>query len=87
MTWDDGHSLITVTGFEDKFLDSAGNLVASIQFNSLGITGAGLLPSTAQFNDIMTCAGGSATPGMFFNVHFGITFGEDGTLKEIRMVP
>ncbi len=87
VAWDDGTSQFTMTGVQFKFLDSTGNLVASDQFNTLGITGTGSLPLTAQFNDIMTCAGGSATPGMFFNVHIGITIGEDGTLKEMPMVP
>lgn len=86
VSWDNDHSMIRVTGFQDKFYDSNGNLIAIINFNQKIVKGSNSLPLTEQFNDIGICAGGSAMPGMQFNVHMGMTINEEGMLKEVHVV-
>jgi hypothetical protein len=83
--WDNGHYVAHLVYVGDVF-DTAGNLIAHQSTITKQVSGSGGLPSSFGFYGQFKCTGKSATPGLLFLYHYGMTIGADGTIKEIHFV-
>ena len=83
--WDNGHFLHTEQRLI-KFYDSAGTLIAQQSNPGIQIVGTGGLPESLSGSQVVTCTGASKDPGQSFNLHFGLTLGSDGQIKEFHHV-
>jgi hypothetical protein len=83
--WDSGNWKWTFIGIA-TWTDSMGNIIlrGNLQMNERG---EGDYPAlfTTEHNTVEKCSGTSATPGLSYNFHIGITVGNDGTLRQFHI--
>lgn len=78
--WDNGHSELKQT-LSWEWRESSGKLAGHSHSTFHNAQEVGGLPVTLQSSFISTCPGS----GHNFNIHFGVTIGADGLVKQIHV--
>jgi hypothetical protein len=81
--WDNGHYRVELLN-SIRLVDWAGDPVLRDIYASHETGGTGGLPESYTLNIVSHCAPNTPLPGRTYQTHFTITFGEDGSIKQIH---